>query len=312
METLNKSEKNVLTLLEQNCRTPANQIAKRLRLSPEGVLKIIKRLENSGVITRFNTKYSYSKMGYKLFPVHIKLTKLNKEIIARIKSSIIKHKSCAWYMFCEGEYDLLLSFKIASHKDTQDMNELLRDIADYTHEKELSVVLYSFEISKSFIHENQTRKLFQTFDYENEPAILSKEETKILEILKSNSRETVLNISEKVHLSARVISSKIKKLEKENIISGFKTKINTAILGFQPCIALIALNKHDETDLLRFVTYCQNKPGINYLVRQEGKYDIELTIEVQNTNEFYEVMDELREQFQFIKKMTNLISKESS
>ncbi len=312
MRTLNQSERKVLTLLEEDCRLPANQIAKKTRLSPEGVLKIIKRLEEAGVITRFNTKINYSRVGYKIYPVHIKLLKLNHKIMDEIKEMVSKHKTCAWYTFCEGEYDLLLSFKILSEKDKLDMDQLLLEISDNVLEKEVSIVLRAFEIGKSFLDKEYHAKLFATFNHEFEKAELSDDEMKILNILKRNSRETVLNLSKKVNLSARVISSKIKKLEKLEVISGFKTKINTAALNYQPCIALINLGRYSEQELRKFITYCQQKAGINYLVRQIGKYDIELTIDVHDVNDFYRLMDDIREQFSFIKKITTLISKESS
>lgn len=311
MRELNQSERKVLTLLEQDCRLSANQIAKKTRLSPEGVLKIIKRLEDAKVITRFNTKINYSRVGYRIYPVHIKLLKLNNNIIKEIKQIITRHKSCAWFTFCEGEYDLLLSFKILSKKDELDMNRLLLEISDNVLEKEVSIVLHSFEISKSFLLEHKNT-VFPIFDQELEKADLYDDDMKILNLLKSNSRETVLNLSRKVNLSARVVSSKIKKLQKLKVISGFKTKINTATLGFQPCIALISLSKYTDQELRKFTTYCQQKNGINYLVRQIGKYDIELTIDVENVNDFYRLMDDIREQFPFIKKITTLISKESS
>ncbi|MBU0459732.1 MAG: Lrp/AsnC family transcriptional regulator [Nanoarchaeota archaeon] len=312
MRTLNQSERKVLTLLEENCRLSANQIAKKTRLSAEGVLKIIKRLEEAKVITRFNTKINYSRVGYKIYPVHIKLLRLNSKIMNEIKEVISNHKTCAWYTFCEGEYDLLLSFKILSEKDKIDMNKLLLEISDNILEKEISIVLHAFEISKSFLNQTHTNKLFPIFNHDLEKAELSDDEMKILNILKSNSRENILNISKKMNLSARVVSSKIKKLEKLKVISGFKTKINTATLSFQPCIALISLGKYHDQELRKFMTYCQQKRGINYLVRQIGKYDIELTIDVYNVNDFYKLMDDIREQFSFIKKITTLISKESS
>jgi len=83
-------------------------------------------------------------------------------------------------------------------------------------------------------------------------------------------------------------------------------------LNFQPCIALIGLGKCNDQGLRKFTTYCQQKRGINYLVRQIGKYDIELTIDVNTVNDFYRLIDDIREQFPFIKKITTLISKESS
>ena len=183
-------------------------------------------------------------MGYALYPVHIKLIKINQNIINQIKEIIARHKTCAWHTFCEGEYDLLLSFKIMSEKDKLDMNQLLWEISDNVSEKEVSLVLYSFEISKSFLPDRKSSRfqlsnqLFPTFDHDTPKIELSPEEMKILQILKANSREMILNMAKDVHLSARVVSSKIRKLQKLKVISGFKTKINTATLGSQPCVSL--------------------------------------------------------------------------
>jgi Lrp/AsnC family leucine-responsive transcriptional regulator len=192
------------------------------------------------------------------------------------------------------------------------MDKMLLELADNVQEKDVSIVLQAFEISKSFIEEKHAHKLFPIFNYLLERVDLSDEEIKIINLLKFNSRETVLEISKKVNLSARIVSSKIKRLEKLEVISGFKTKINTASLNFQPCIALISLSKYNEQESRKIITYCQQKKGINYLVRQIGKYDLELTIDVQNINDFYRLIDDLREQFSFIKKITTLISKEVS
>jgi DNA-binding Lrp family transcriptional regulator len=79
MKDLSQAEKKVLTLLEENCRLPANQIAKKIRLSTEGVLKIIDKFKENKIITKFNAKINYSRMGYKLYPVHIKLLKLSEK-----------------------------------------------------------------------------------------------------------------------------------------------------------------------------------------------------------------------------------------
>jgi len=72
------------------------------------------------------------------------------------------------------------------------------------------------------------------------------------------------------------------------------------------------LGKYDEGGLKKFITYCQQKEGINYLVRQIGKYDFELTIDVYSVNDFYHLMDEMRAEFPFLRKITTLIPKLST
>jgi Lrp/AsnC family transcriptional regulator, leucine-responsive regulatory protein len=304
---LTLSEKKVLTLLEQNARTSATKIAKQTRLSPEGVLKIINRLQEREIIYKFNTKINYSLMGHEIYAVHIKLNQINSKIVDKIKKIIEKHKSCAWYSFVEGEYDLMLSFKIKTKEDKEDMIILLQIMGDYVLDKEVSLAIDSFEISKSFVEKE--RKVFLTTNNMAKPIDLSDKELELLALIKKNSRQTVMELSQKLNSTARIIAGKIKKLEKLGVISGFKTKVNTALLGYQPCTALISFLSYSKEDLRKFLTYCQYKEGIYYVIHQMGKYDFDLTIDAKDTNEFYQLVADIRDTFPFIKKITTLISK---
>jgi DNA-binding Lrp family transcriptional regulator len=309
--TLTLSEKKVLTLLEQDARMPATKIAKLTNLSTEGVIKIIKRLEENKILQKFNLKINYSKMGYSLYPVHVKLIKMNPEIISRIKQTLVKYPSCTWYKFCEGEYDLLLSFKIKDSHGKKEMYSFLNEISDNILEKEISIVLFAFEVGKSFT-EKKSNKIFYTFDYKLEKAVLKKDEEELIILLKKDSRESILSLSKKLNLSPQIVSKKIKDLQKENIISGFKVSINTSKLEYQPCFALITLSNYKEEEIKSLINYCQYTPGINYLVRQMGKYDLELTIDAQNINDFYEIIDSLRKKFPIISKISTLITKQNA
>ncbi len=322
MRPLNTSERKVLTLLEEDCRLSANKIAKKVRLSPEGVVKIIARLEESKIIARFNTKINYARIGYEIYPVHVKLVKINAKIIKDIRQLIGERKTCAWHTFCEGEYDLLLSFRVSCEKDKQDMRRLLVELSEYTLEKEVSIVLHAFEVGQSFLNGNRAGKLFPVFnrdivtysvsefpEFKCVTISLGREDMRILDVMKSHARETLINIAKKAGVSARVASAKIKRLEKLKVISGFKTKINAAALNVQPCIALLSLGPYTNAEWSKFVTYCQHKSGINYVVQHMGKYDVELTMDVHNVNDFYVLMNDLREQFSFVKKMTTLITR---
>jgi DNA-binding Lrp family transcriptional regulator len=305
---MNKSEAKVLTILEQNCRISANQIAKQVRLSPEGVLKIISRLKDKKIISKFNAKINYSRIGYALYPLHIKLSKLDNEVTKFLKEKINKHKSCAWYMFCEGEYDLLLSFKIMNETEKGDMDNFISEISEYILEKEISIVLNAFEISKSFT-EKHKNELFPTFDYKLNNEKLNDDDLELVDILRSGSRETILEIARKLKTTPRVAMLKLKKLEQKGIISGYKTKVNTAVLGYQPCIALISASNADQKDYEKFFSYCKTTKGIHYLVKQIGKYELELTFDVESIERFYSLIDEIRNKFPFIKKISTLVSK---
>ena len=308
---LSLPERKVLTLLEEDGRLPAKQIAKKVRLSPEGVIRMMERLRERGVIVRYSTKVDYARMGYVMYPVHIKLLRRNEQVIRAIRKTIPRHHTCAWYTFAEGEYDLLLSFKIASESDTCDMAGLLDELSDHIQEKDVSIVLHAFEIGKSFVDTGHPQKLFATFSHELEAARLSDEEVRLINCMRSDSRRTMLDLSREVGMSARAVSSRVKRLKEGRVISGFKTKVNMARLGYQPCIAFLKLGRHGKKEMNTFMTYCRYRKGINYLVQQIGMYDIGLTIDVADINDFYVLMDEMRDRFPFIIKITTMIAKES-
>jgi Lrp/AsnC family transcriptional regulator, leucine-responsive regulatory protein len=307
---LTLTEKKVLSLLEQDCRMPAKQIAKKTGLSTEGVIKILHRVEKQDVILKYNTKLNYSRLGYSLFPVHLKLRKLNKAVMQDINRILSKYKIYIWHTFCEGEYDLLLSFKIRSKSDWNNMTQLLHEISKYVLEKEFSHAFYSFEVQTDFTGKLKTRKIFETLEINSPVFDISDEEEKILGLLRKNSRMSVLDISRATGISARVVALRIRKLLQNKVISGFKTKLNMTRIGFQHCVAFVDFGDASEEEQKRFISYCKCTEGIYYLVRSIGKYDFELTIDAENTTNFYAIVADIREVFPGIKKITTLISRE--
>jgi len=305
---MNLSEKKILSILEMDCRMPANQIAKKLKISTQGVIKIINRLIDRKVIRKFNTKINYSRMGYRLYTVHIKLAKRDNQAVKKIISVIKKYETCVWHIFCEGEYDLLLSFSIKEEKEKEEISKLLDKLSFVILEKDISVVLTAYEINKSFTEKKQL-KIFQTFDHKSEREDLNEKEIKLIEILRKNSRDTILNIAEKLKLNPRSTIALMKKLQKKEVISGHKTKIDMAALGHHPCIALVTVNKLNSSQFDSFVNYCERTPGVHYFLHQLGKYDFELTFDVENIQRFYEIVQDIRDKFSFVKKITTLIEK---
>jgi len=125
--------------------------------------------------------------------------------------------------------------------------------------------------------------------------------------MRSNARSTILQLAKELNSTVKTIKARLKKLEKNQIITGYKTRLNITNLGLQPYIAFISLGKHKKADLRKFFTYCQMIPEVQYVIREIGKYDMELTFNVKDVNHFYNLIDKIRTEFPFIRKITSLI-----
>lgn len=308
MAILSLSERKVISLLEKDARATATFIAKKSRLSSEGVIKIINRLQEAGIILRFNTKINYSRMGYEIYAVHMRLFERNKNRKKTLLKILKNNKNFAWYAFCEGEYDLMVSFRISSEQEKAEMTKTLAMVSGFLAEKDVSIVVSSYEIAKSFIDTKESNALFTIINSGEEPVVMKEDDLKLVDLLRRNCRFTVLELANLLNTTPRVITTQRKRLEKMGIIRGYTLKLDMAALGFQPFRVLIALGSHDEEEIREFITYCRFTKGVHYIIRQIGKYDIELAIDVNDVSQFHLLLNELRNKFDFVKKITTLVT----
>jgi DNA-binding Lrp family transcriptional regulator len=76
---LTKNEKKVLSFLAGNGRITDSEISSKIGISPQGVRKIRKRLENN-FIQEYRTIINYEKIGINVFAI-IQIKVLNKDIL---------------------------------------------------------------------------------------------------------------------------------------------------------------------------------------------------------------------------------------
>jgi DNA-binding Lrp family transcriptional regulator len=76
---LTNNEKKTLAMLISNARVTDSEIASKIRISPQGVRKIRKKLEKSH-IQEYRTIIDYEKMGINVFAI-AQIKVLNKDIL---------------------------------------------------------------------------------------------------------------------------------------------------------------------------------------------------------------------------------------
>ena len=306
MRKLSKAERFVLTKLEENSRQPLSRVAKQGRLSPEGVTKIITRLEKNKIIRGYKTKSNYSKLGITIYRAYIKLKKKDSVTLTKIKKILSRNGCCPWHSFCEGEFDLRISIEIKSAQELDDMKNLFIDLESYTAEKQIMIFLNAFSLSKIF-NEQKTRRLFTVINHKDKQVVLTESEKKLIQVLRFDPLIKITDAADKLNLSLKTISKILKKLLKSGVITGFESDINMANLDYLPFVALFVLGEYNELDLEKFQVYCKNQQGITYFIYGIGNYSIEIVMFMKTTNEFYGALNEIREKFPFIRKISTMI-----
>ena len=125
MEALNKLDKHILRILQQDGRTTYDQVAEQVGLSPSAVLRRVKRLEESGVIDRYVALVKPEAVGLGLMAyINVRLEK-HTESHKRNPMDLFRASVQTWPEVVEcaaltGEMDYLLRL-------------LVRDMAHYSY-----------------------------------------------------------------------------------------------------------------------------------------------------------------------------------
>jgi DNA-binding Lrp family transcriptional regulator len=101
--------------------------------------------------------------------------------------------------------------------------------------------------------------------------------------------------------------SRIRKLEKERIIQGYKIFLDLNKIGYKFYKAFISINKMNQEEFKRFLDFCKFHKNIIHLVENVGSWELEPEFEVENEDQFYEIINQMKNKFpDFIKKIKTI------
>jgi DNA-binding Lrp family transcriptional regulator len=103
---------------------------------------------------------------------------------------------------------------------------------------------------------------------------LDRADLKLLDLLQRDGRATVQALSDAIHLSARATLNRVRKLESEGLIEGYRALISRTALGPQVCVfAEIALKDQRQPAVQRFEKRMASTPEVVACHIISGRYD---------------------------------------
>lgn len=114
---------------------------------------------------------------------------------------------------------------------------------------------------------------------------------KLIELLQQNCKQTTKEMADQLDLSTTAVYERIKKLEKQNIITDYvaiinKDKINRSFMA----ISHIKIKSHSKDAILRFEKKVNQIPEVLECFHVSGEYDYILKIGVKDMEAYREFM----------------------
>lgn len=120
---------------------------------------------------------------------------------------------------------------------------------------------------------------------------LDQTDLKLIELLQKNCKQTTKELADQLDLSTTAVYERIKKLEKQNIITDYvaiinKDKINRSFI----VISHVKIKSHSKDAILKFEKKVNQIPEVLECFHVSGEYDYILKIGVQDMEAYREFM----------------------
>jgi Lrp/AsnC family leucine-responsive transcriptional regulator len=115
---LDKKDRQLVKLLQEDCKKTTKEYADNLQLSKTAVYERIRRLERTGVITNYVALVDKEKVERDFTVLcHIKLVQHTKENVLRFEREILKLEEVSECFHVSGDYDYILKVSVKNMKN---------------------------------------------------------------------------------------------------------------------------------------------------------------------------------------------------
>ena len=291
-------DKRLLYELDCNSRQTMQQLAKKIGLSKDAVKYRMNKLINEGIIKSFNAVIDTGKLGFLSFRLLLKFYHLSPALEKEILDFLLKNKNLVWLVKVEGNWDVNTWFL---YKSVEEMSlfwqELLRRYNNYIDKKEIGIYSNVTYFGRAYLLKNKYNSFSMPIVSLPKEIKLDKSKLMIVELLSKNARMSVVNIAKATGITPKTIINKIKELEKDKIIVGYRTEFNLEKLGYKYYKLHISTFNISPEKNKQLKQYIKQNPYIIFEDTVLGGYDIEIEIQIENEDNLRDLVEDLREKF---------------
>lgn len=299
MKQIDLKDRRIIDLLDMNARMPIKELARKVKASREVVEYRLKRLQKLGVITGAHTVFDVDVIGYRSYRLLLRLFNLKDSEKKKLISYFVSHPNSWWVASIGGKWDVILNFVARDQAEFNDIFEEIvskygNDLQDYEVLTYISIndfprryVLGSKVDNKQFLHPMR---------YKPEVKV-DETDLKIMKTISEDSQKSYTEIGSSVELTRNAVKNRIKNLEKNGLILGYRLTYHSSKMGYNSYLLMLNINnlkKNRERELIEFAKVSSN---VIFLVKHIGKYRVTFEVEIEDEKRFHEFLLEVRDKF---------------
>jgi Lrp/AsnC family transcriptional regulator, leucine-responsive regulatory protein len=294
-------DKKILYQLDLNARGNNTKISKKVRLSKDAVGYRINKLEEQRIIRGYRAIIDSSRLGYLFYRVFFNLIDMKPGKKDELIHFLKKQKNVWWIARLDGAWDFVFAIWVKSNKEFQEFyNSLNLKFRENIKDRLICPIISYENLNKKYLFEGK-KETKTTSVGAGDIQKIDKIDLQILEFLAEDARTLLIEIAHKLKLDSMTIFHRIKKLENSGIIQGYKADIDTRKIGRD--FYSVKINLRDVSKMEEIRNSVLSLPEAIATTKAIGSYDIEFDLEVESSEKYYQIIEDLQKKFNFIREI---------
>ncbi len=296
MEKLDIKDKKILYHLDLNSRQSFSQLGKKVGFYKEIVNYRVKRLQEKGIIVRFNTLIDTLKLGYNCMRFYFNYQYITPEIKKEIIDHFVNFKHTQMVASQEGAFDLCVFMMAKNISEIHSFwQKTLSNYREYFAKHIIAPFIGENIYTKSFLIDEKDDRINLIVKRGGEIIDYDDLDFQILQLLAQDSRIPTLDIAKKLNITTITTTKRIKRLIELGVILRFHVTINWDIIGYK--WFKVDLNLKDYNKIHQIIKYLETNPHLSYIDKTFGYADLELELIVKNVDQLNQIIEDVSSKF---------------
>lgn len=290
MKDLEKTDITILRMLLKDGRKSFTSIARECDTSSDVVWAHYNELKRTGIIVGATTQFNYQKFGYTGLAAI--MLSVEPQSLEEVFDRISRFPNILAYRYYNSVYNI---WAVSILKNLNELERIKQGINKQSEINEFKTFLWTDcrNTPENILGcASEAKKLaISTQTGTQKPPVIDEIDMKIIDALTINGRLAFRKLAEQIGISTTTIARRYENLEKNNYIK-VSIQINPLELGFQNILE-ISLAIRDQREINETADKLSRIPGVSYLVKISGTFDLSVTILVKDCRSIVDVNDQI-------------------
>ena len=291
---LDVKDLKILKELDVDPRIQTTKLAKKVRLSQQVVDYRIKKLVEQGIITSFGSVFNFSKIDYSQYRILFTFGSVDEVKRNAVIEHLKNDNNVFWISSVGSKWDLFVIIFVNNYDMFENfLDELFNKFPKVLSDYDALYVPYHEFYRHKFLNEKNTQAISINFS-DKANIELDDIDKNILKQVKNNCRVSSLEVGNKCDVSYKTVQNRIKKLEENKFIVGYRLFLNSEQLGYSAYLILFPFTSYGRGEEKKLFSYARQHKLITQVSKLFGGWSLLFHIRTKTRRELQELLIEMR------------------